>query len=127
MKEIEVYLWWRSGKLDGDGYETDIEITEEDYEAIVGLIKDYATEKSEADDEYIDSQDFTENYLCEKARPLYDKIEKILEDEFKTGAKESASEWFDQETEGCTLEEYINNTYYWGFYLSEELDRKSVV
>ena len=34
MKEIKIYVWWSSGKGDGDGYEDTIEVTDEQFKIL---------------------------------------------------------------------------------------------
>lgn len=120
MKSIELYLWWRCGKLDGDGYETDYQVSDEDYNTIVELVKKYAEENCSDDDKYIDPQEFTEEYFYKNAPELYKQIDEETREELIATTVETAEDWFDEEDEGCTIEEYIDNCYSLGFYFTEE-------
>lgn len=119
MKSIELYQWWRCGKLDGDGYETDYQVSDEDYNTIVELVKKYAEENCEEEDKYIDPQDFTDEYFYENARSLYDKIDKETTEMLISTTIETAEDWFDEEAEGCTIKEYLKNNYDFGFYFTK--------
>lgn len=120
MRYIGIYVWWRCGKLDGDSYDTEFEVSDEEYNTIVELVKKYIKENCEDDDIYVDPQDFTCNYFSENARSLYEKIEKETADTLISATVEFAGDWFSEEDEGCTLEEYLNKYYDFGFYFSEE-------
>ena len=108
--------------MDSDGYEIEYEVSNEEYNTIVELAQKYAEENCDDEDEdiFIDPQEFTEKYFYENARTLYDKIEKDITEELTATAIATADEWFDEEEEECTIEEYIENAYTWGFYFTEE-------
>jgi hypothetical protein len=118
MKDIELFLWWSCGKLDSDGYEMNFSVSDEDYSTIVDLVKKFAVE-NDADDDWIDVKDFTEEYFCKYAPALYDKLNQEVKQCIFDTAIESADEWFDEEEEGCSVEEYLEDTYYFGFYFTE--------
>lgn len=121
MKTIELEIWWSCGG-DSDGYETDFEVSDEEYNNIVELVRKYAEENCDEEDEdiFIDPQEFTEKYFYKNARTLYDKIDKETTEEFTANTIATADEWFDEEEEGCTIEEYIENFCSCGFYFTEE-------
>ena len=127
MRDIKIYVWWRCGKLDGDGYDTEFEVSDEDYNTIVELVKKYIKENCEDDEVYVDPQDFTTDYFYENARSLYDKIDKETTEMLISTTAETADFWFSEEDEGCTIEEYLENYYDFGFYLSEECINTIVV
>ena len=105
--------------MDGDGYETDYQVSDEDYNTIVELVKKYAEENCEEEDKYIDPQDFTDEYFYENARSLYDKIDKETTEMLISTTIETAEDWFDEEAEGCTIKEYLKNNYDFGFYFTK--------
>lgn len=121
MKNIELYLWWSCGKLDGDGYETDYEVSDNDYNTIVSLIKKYAEENCDEEDGiYVDPQDFTEEFFYKSVPELYNQIYEDVKSQLTETAIAEAEDWFDEEEEGCTVEEYLDNCYSYGFYFTEE-------
>ena len=68
MKEVELCLWWSGGKLDSDGYESDYSVSDEEYNTIVNLVRQYANENcNEEDGIYVDPQEFTEEYFYKNA------------------------------------------------------------
>lgn len=119
MENIELYQWWRCGKLDGDGYETDYEVSDEDYNIIVNLVKKYSDENGVADEGGIDYIEFTEEYFYNNAPELYQKIYDNIVKELIATTAETAECWFDEEDEGCTIEEYLEDNYDFGFYFTE--------
>lgn len=119
MRHIGIYVWWRCGKLDGDSYDTEFEVSDEEYNTIVELVKTYIKENCEDDDIYVDPQDFTNNYFYDNARSLYEKIDKETTEILISDTIATSESWFSEEDEGCTIEEYINNNYEFGFYLSD--------
>lgn len=116
MKTIELYLWSRIGH-DGDGYETDYEVSDEEYNTIVHLIKEY---RKQGGEDGFDAKEFSEDFLSEHAADLYNKLEEETSQEIIASIKEDANYWFDAESEGCTIDEYIENNYYWGFWITED-------
>lgn len=120
MKNIELYLWWNCGDLDGDGYESDYTVSDEDYNTIVNLIKKYAVENCTDDDLDINPHNFTEKYFRKNASELYDQIDACIKDELIATTVETAEDWFDEEEEECTIEEYLEDNYSFGFYFTED-------
>lgn len=118
MKNMTLYLWWSLGR-DGDGYETDYELSEEEGEILAGLVNNYLEEKCSEKENYIDEKEFTDEYLSQGAPLLYERLSEDTTREFMDSMIESEKEWFDEEAEGCTFEEYIEENYYWGFWLTE--------
>lgn len=113
MKNIELYIWSRSGRFDGDGYETDFEVSDNIYERIIALLKEYNGEyKGKCEKE------FTEDFLAEQAPDIYKLLEEMTTEEIFEGLKENLEEDFDEEEEECTLDEYIRDNYYWGFWIN---------
>lgn len=106
--------------MDSDGYDTSYSISNKDYAKIVSIAKKYAKEKCENEGSYIDPEEFGECFK-QKDPSLYDKIDKIVKKELSLTAMQTAGEWFNEEEEGCTIEEYIDNIYTCGFYISEEV------
>lgn len=120
MKTIELDIWWSCGG-DSDGYETDFYVSNEEYNTIVELVQKYAVEICHIGGSYIDPRNFTKKYFKDNARSLYDKIEKETYDMiFSTTIATAADDWFDEVKEGCTIEEYIERVYFWGFHFTEE-------
>ena len=74
MKTIDVNLWCNLGGGDGDNYEDTIEVTDQEYETIVNLIKEY---KSQVPQDEWAGEVFTGNWLEERAPNLYKKLDKI--------------------------------------------------
>ena len=74
MKDIELTLWCNLGSGDGDSYEDDIEVTDQEYDTIISLIKEY---KAQVPQEEWAGEEFTEGWLEVKANDLYKKLEKI--------------------------------------------------
>lgn len=127
MKDVELYVWSRCGMLDGDGYETNYSVTDKDYDTIVALVKRYIKETCDeevADEDYeeldIDSKEFTDEYFYTNAKNIYNKIYNSIEKEAITSIIESAKDWFEEDEEGCTIEEYVKNNFDFGFYFTEE-------
>ena len=121
MKNIELYIWSRSGRFDGDGYETDFEVSDNIYERIIALLKEYNSEFEDEEWECDDSmceKEFTEDFLAEQAPDIYKLLEEMTTEEILEGLKENLEEDFDEEEEGCTLDEYIRDNYYWGFWIN---------
>ena len=115
------------GKGDGDGYESDFEITDKDYATIVALLKECIEPDEDSDGEFdIDGQWFTEDILCKKAPELYERLEKMTSDETTESLIENAKDYFDEEEEGCTFEEYMNAGYSWGFRITDEWINKVI-
>jgi hypothetical protein len=54
-----------------------------------------------------------------KLPELYAELETETTEEIRSSLIESAEDWFDEETEEFTKEEYIDNYYSWGFYISD--------
>lgn len=117
MKDLTIYLWSRIGR-DGDGYETDYQFTDEECETLAGLVRKYIADKCTGEP-YIDEKEFVEEFLCKDAPLLYERLSEETTNEFLDSMIESESEYFDEEAEGCTIEEYIKDTYYWGFWIKE--------
>lgn len=118
MKDIELHLWWSDG-LDSDGYESSCSISNKDYARIASIVKKYAKENCEGGNTYIDQEELNE-CLKQKAPQLYDKIDKKVKADLTATTIQTADEWFNAKEEGCTIEEYIENVYTCGFYISEE-------
>lgn len=112
MASIELYLWSRCGH-DGDGYESDYMISDDDYSAIVDLIVEHCAGGQ------LNGSGFTYDVLQYKLPELYAELEIETTEEIRSSLIESAEDWFDEETEECTIEEYIDNYYSWGFYISD--------
>ena len=119
MKNIELYQWWRCGD-DGDGYETEYEVSDEDYNTIVNLLKEYADENGIEDGDDVDNVEFTEDYFYNNAEELYLKIDNDIIEELIATTADTAEDWFDEEEEGCSVEEYLENNYDFGFHFTEE-------
>lgn len=118
MKTISLYLWSQCGH-DGDGNDSDFEISDADYATLVQLVKEYYKDIDELDEEDIPSaEEFNDHFASTE---LYKKLYKEVSGEIKASLIENAQDWFSEEDEGCSVEEYINNNYYWGYYLNEEV------
>ena len=102
--------------MDADGYKSEYYLSDESYASLVTLIKNYIAEKGE---ENINPQDFN-SYLYNSAPELYNLIDSETREEQTESAIENAQDWFDEEDEDCTIEEYIENTYSFGFYITKE-------
>jgi hypothetical protein len=118
MKDIELHLWWSDG-LDSDGYESPYSISNKDYARIASIVKRYAKGISEGGNTYVDPEELNECFK-QKAPQLYDKINKKVKADLTATTKQTADEWFNVKEEGCTIEEYIDNVYTCGFYISEK-------
>lgn len=71
MKNIEVTLWCNLGGGDGDNYEDTFSVTDQEYETITSLIREY---KAQVPQEEWAGEVFTEDWLEEKAGDLYKRI-----------------------------------------------------
>lgn len=112
MKTIELYLWCRCGE-DGDGYDADYQISDDDYQTIVDLIVE------NSDGEPVCGNSFTEKILQAKCPEIYEELWALSSEEIRASLIENAEDWFDEDDEECSIEEYIDNNYYWGFYISD--------
>lgn len=119
MKNITLYLWWSLGR-DGDGYETDYELSEEECEILAGLVNKCLEEKCSGKEDYFDEKEFIDEYLSKGAPQLYERLSEDTTREFMDSMIENEGEWFDEEAEGCTFEEYIEENYCWGFWITTD-------
>ena len=71
MKNIEVTLWCNLGGGDGDNYEDTFSVTDQEYETITTLIREY---KAQVPQEGWAGEVFTEGWLEKKANDLYKRI-----------------------------------------------------
>ena len=117
MQNIELYFYTNWSNIDGDGYESDYIVSDEEHDIIVDLAKKYAAEKGTKG---IDARDFTDDYFAKNAPELYKQIEDDAKEEMMASTLESAEDWFDEEEEECTIEEYINNYCSMGFYFTDD-------
>lgn len=118
MKEISLNLWWSSG-MDGDGYESSYRLSDKNFAKIVSLVRRYAKQNSEDGSTYIDPEDF-DTYFANTTPALYQQISAKVRSYLTATAVQTAKDWFDEEAEGCTVEEYLDSVYVCGFYLKEE-------
>lgn len=86
MKNIEITLWCNLGGGDGDNYEDTFEVTDQEYETIISLIKEYKAQVPQ--DEWA-GEEFTEDWLEEKANDLYHKIFKETKQQQVESMKEN--------------------------------------
>lgn len=125
MKTIELTLWVNFGGGDGDNYEDVFEITDQDYDTIIRLLKEYLVETDPNSEGNIDGQKFTEEVLYERAREIYDKLSEDTSQHTIASIKENMEDDFDEEEEGCSLDEYIEN-FSWGFYISDDYIKRVI-
>lgn len=118
MKEIILNIWWSSG-MDGDGYESIYEVSDKNYSKIIALIRKYAKQNIVGNNAYIDPEEF-DAYFSTTAPTLYNQISKKVKKELTATSIETAKDWFDEKTEGCSIEEYMDNVYTFGFYIPEK-------
>ena len=113
MREVDIDIWWEiSGEY--DSYDSCVEVTDEEYSALVEEIKAHRDEiDPEHEMEEYEGKDFTD--CCDGE--IYDKIQQQVDKEVRESLIDNCC--FDEEEEGCTIEEYIDNNYTWGFYLSD--------
>lgn len=74
MKTIKITLQYYC-EGDGEPFDVDYEITDEEYALLVQLILEYREQEFPGEEEYVEGGMFTEDFLCEKAPELYEKLE----------------------------------------------------
>ena len=84
------------------------------------LLKEYADENGIEDKDDVDNVEFTEDYFYNNAEELYLKIDNDIREELIATTAGTAEDWFDEEEEGCSIEEYLENNYDFGFHFTEE-------
>lgn len=84
MPEINVYVWWSAGRGDGDGYDTEYEITDEEYELFRKCLRDGT-----------DPED------CEEIASVWERIEEELTDELMGNSLEYEDEAY---REDCLID-----------------------
>lgn len=107
MKTIELNLWIEFGGGDGDNYEDEFTLSDQEYDTIVAFIKEYKKEHG-----YLPSRDLNE-ILQEKAPDIYNRLYKEVEQCHKNSLDEFNASQEDEE-------DYLNlEDYYFGFYVTD--------
>ena len=75
MKTASLTLQYYIDGAEGEPFEAEIELTDEEYGQLVQLIIEYKEQEfSDGGEEYIEGGIFTEEFLCDKAPDLYEKF-----------------------------------------------------
>lgn len=74
MKTIQLTLQYEY-EGGGEPFDVGYEITDEEYALLVQLIQEYSEHEFPGEEEYVEGGIFTEEFLCEKAPELYEKLE----------------------------------------------------
>lgn len=118
MKEIDLYVWCNDDG--GDSYVEEFQLKDEEFDTIVGLMKEYVGEH-----EFFDGETFTREYLRKKDPQLYEYIyNQIVEEQIELLKENGYFDDFDEEEEGCTIDEYIDSNISFGFWVDDDFSRK---
>ena len=74
MKQVNLTLQYYVDGTEGEPFEAEIELTDEEYGQLVQLIIEYKEQEFPDGEEYIEGGIFTEEFLCDKAPDLYEKF-----------------------------------------------------
>lgn len=74
MKTASLTLQYYIDDAEGEPFEAEIELTDEEYGQLVQLIIEYKEQEFPDGEEYIEGGIFTEEFLCDKAPDLYEKF-----------------------------------------------------
>lgn len=74
MKLVNLALQYYIDGTEGEPFDAEFELTDEEYGQLVQLIIEYKEQEFPPEDEYIEGGIFTEEFLCDKAPELHEKL-----------------------------------------------------
>ncbi len=74
VKTIGLTLQYYIDGTEGEPFDAEIELTDEEYVQLVQLIKEYREQEFPTEEEFVEGGVFTEEFLCNKAPDLYEKF-----------------------------------------------------
>lgn len=116
MRAVYIDIWWETSG-DYDSYDSVAKITDEEYAILVKNIEKYrdTIDPEHCIEDGFDGRVFTDA-CC--GGEIYEKIQQQVDDEVRESLRSNLSGTFDTQEEEDAVDEYIDNTYGWGFYLS---------
>ncbi len=103
MKKVGVYCWWSAGGNDGDSYDDEVEVTDEEYSKLKKFVRNYE------DYEDIHSEDIEDEEIRKLVKRIESEALETLEENSYDGYQLSIEEEDDDWDEESGFEEWYDS------------------